>query len=249
MINKNQINFNKKITSIVSWINEYLEISNAKGIVFGVSGGIDSALLCAIASQYFPNKSLALTMHIENSQDDIDDAKLVLDTFKNVEHIDVQLEKVYETFKAILPESVNQATLGNIKSRLRMVTLYAYAQEKGYLVCGTSNAAEFITGYFTKHGDSGSDMLPLVNLPKSYVIECAKLLNVPEKIINKKPSAGLRPNQTDEEDLGIEYKVIDDFLVGNFIDNKDLVDIIKLQINSDHKRKLPASPLQKGKIL
>lgn len=246
---KNVIDFSKKIDSIVSWIDEYIKRSNAKGIVFGVSGGVDSALLCAIANKYFPTKSLALTMHIENDKEDVEDAKLVLETFNKVEHIDVNLEKAFDTMKSILSPNLKIETLGNLKSRLRMISLYSYAQEREFLVAGTSNAAEYITGYFTKYGDSGSDILPLVNFPKSYIIECAKLLGVPEKIINKKPSAGLRPNQYDEEELGIEYKIIDDFLLGNFLDNKDLVQIIKLQINSDHKRQLPASPLQKEKII
>lgn len=246
---KNVIDFSKKIDSVVSWIDEYIKRSNAKGIVFGVSGGVDSALLCAIANKYFPNKSLALTMHIENQQEDIDDADLVLKTFDKVERIDVELEKAYIATKSILSPNLKEETLGNLKSRLRMVTLYSYAQEREYLVAGTSNAAEYVTGYFTKYGDSGSDILPLVNFPKSYIIECAKILGVPEKIINKKPSAGLRPNQYDEDELGIQYKVIDDFLLGNFLDNKDLVQIIKLQINSDHKRQLPASPLQKEKMI
>lgn len=246
---KNIVDFSKKIESIVSWIDEYIKRSNAKGIVFGVSGGIDSALLCAIANKYFPSKSLALTMHIENNQEDIDDAELVLNTFNKVERVNVDLEKAYNSMTSILSPNLKIETLGNLKSRLRMVALYSYAQEKEYLVAGTSNAAEYVTGYFTKYGDSGSDILPLVNFPKSYIIECAKLLGVPEKIINKKPSAGLRPNQYDEDELGLEYKVIDDFLLGNFLDNKDLVQIIKLQINSDHKRQLPASPLQKEKMI
>lgn len=246
---KKVIDYSKKIDSIVSWLKEYLDNSGSEGIVFGVSGGIDSALLCAIANNYFPNKSLALTMNIENSQEDIDDAKLVLSTFKNVQSIDVELEKVYNSFLKVLPIGLSEQAKGNLKARLRMITLYSYAQDKKYLVCGTSNAAEFVTGYFTKYGDSGCDILPLVNFPKSYIVECAKFLGVPEKIINKKPTAGLRPNQTDEEDLGIGYDIIDDFLLGNFIDNKDLVQIIKLQIDTDHKRKLPASPLQKGKII
>lgn len=248
-MNKKVIDYSKKIDSIVSWLNEYLDTTGSQGIIFGVSGGIDSALLCAIANRYFPHKSLALTMHIENSQEDIDDAKLVLDTFNNVQNIDVDLEKVYNTFLKVLPMGLTEQSKGNLKARLRMVSLYSHAQDKKFLVCGTSNAAEFVTGYFTKYGDSGCDILPLVNFPKSYIKECAKILGVPEKIINKKPTAGLKPNQTDEEDLGVEYNIIDDFLLGNFIDNKDLVQIIKLQIDTDHKRKLPASPLQKGKII
>lgn len=248
MNNKN-INYLKKIESVVSWIEEYLKRSNTKGFVFGVSGGIDSALLCAIANKYFPNRSLALTMDIENSNDDIEDARLVLTKFNKVETINVELDKAFISMKGVLTKVKNPDALANLKSRLRMNTLYAYAQDRQYIVAGSCNAAEYITGYFTKYGDSGTDILPLVNFPKQYIIECAKLLGVPDKIINKKPSAGLKENQFDEDELGIEYSVIDDFLLGNFLDNKDLVHIIKLQINTDHKRQLPASPLQKGKII
>lgn len=244
-----KIDYSKKIESIVSWIEEYLKRANAKGFVFGVSGGIDSALLCAIANKYFPNKSLALVMNIENSKEDIEDAELVLKTFNKVTHFKVDVAKVFDVFKTVLPNDLNLNVYANLKSRLRMVTLYAYAQSKEYIVASTSNAAEYVTGYFTKYGDNAADILPLVNFPKAYIIECAKLLGVPERIINKKPSAGLKPDQYDEDELGIEYKIIDDFLVGNFLDNKDLVQIIKLQINTDHKRQLPASPLQKGKII
>lgn len=239
--------YQEKIDRIVKFIESYLKQSKAKGFVFGVSGGIDSALIAAIASKYFKGQHLALTMNINNSKKDVSDGKLVVNHF-NLNHVDVALTKVFKQFSKVVPKK-NKALLGNLKARIRMNTLYAYAQANNYLVVGTSNADEFITGYFTKYGDSGSDIMPLVNLTKSSVYECAKLLNVPQQIIDKKPTAGLFENQTDEEDLKLTYKTIDNYLEGKKIKKEDQERILELKRISRHKRELPASPLPKDKLL
>ena len=239
-------NYEKKIETIVNFIKKYLEESKAKGIVFGVSGGIDSALVGAIASKYFKDNHLALTMNINNSQKDVSDARLVISHF-NLNHTDVDLENVYKEFCKVVPNV--EIGLGNLKARIRMSVLYSYAVKHNYLVVGTSNADEFITGYFTKYGDSGSDIMPLVNLTKNSVYECAKLLNVPNEIIIKKPTAGLFENQTDENDLKVSYSTIDNYLEGKVIDQKDKERIEYLKTISEHKRNFPPSPLPKDKLL
>ena len=239
-------NYEKKIETIVNFIKKYLEESKAKGIVFGVSGGIDSALVGAIASKYFKDNHLALTMNINNSQKDVSDARLVISHF-NLNHTDVDLENVYKEFCKVVPNV--EMGLGNLKARIRMSVLYSYAVKHNYLVVGTSNADEFITGYFTKYGDSGSDIMPLVNLTKNSVYECAKLLNVPNEIIIKKPTAGLFENQTDENDLKVSYSTIDNYLEGKVIDQKDKERIEYLKAISEHKRNFPPSPLPKDKLL
>lgn len=239
-------NYEKKIETIVNFIKKYLEESKAKGIVFGVSGGIDSALVGAIASKYFKDNHLALTMNINNSQKDVSDARLVISHF-NLNHTDVDLENVYKEFCKVVPNV--EMGLGNLKARIRMSVLYSYAVKHNYLVVGTSNADEFITGYFTKYGDSGSDIMPLVNLTKNSVYECAKLLNVPNEIIIKKPTAGLFENQTDENDLKVSYSTIDNYLEGKVIDQKDKERIEYLKSISEHKRNFPPSPLPKDKLL
>ena len=239
-------NYEKKIETIVNFIKKYLEESKAKGIVFGVSGGIDSALVGAIASKYFKDNHLALTMNINNSQKDVSDARLVISHF-NLNHTDVDLENVYKEFCKVVPNV--EMGLGNLKARIRMSALYSYAVKHNYLVVGTSNADEFITGYFTKYGDSGSDIMPLVNLTKNSVYECAKLLNVPNEIIIKKPTAGLFENQTDENDLKVSYSTIDNYLEGKVIDQKDKERIEYLKSISEHKRNFPPSPLPKDKLL
>lgn len=236
----------KRIKIIVDWINSYLEKSNKKGIVFGVSGGIDSALISAIASKYFSNNHLALTMNINNSKQDIEDAKIVIKHF-NLKHRDIKLER---TFKQMIKATSSPISCqGNIKSRLRMISLYSVAQELDYLVIGTSNHVEFMIGYFTKYGDSGSDILPLVNLLKKDVITLSKELGVPEQIIAKKPTAGLYQGQTDESEIGMSYNDLDAYFETGKASKKIKEKIEKMIKISEHKRNLPSSPMNKNKIM
>ena len=236
----------KIIDKIANWINQLLTESNLKGFVFGVSGGIDSALVCAIASKFFKDKSLAVRLDIYNSAKDINDANLVISHFK-VNSVNKNLESTFNVITKDLPD--NNLAKMNLKSRLRMVTLYYYAQVYNYLVCGTSNADEIHTGYFTKFGDSGSDFMPLANLTKKGVRECAKILGVPNQIIVKHPSAGLAENQKDEDDLKVTYNSIDDFLENKKIAESDLLRIQHLHKISEHKRNMPKSILKLGEIL
>ena len=128
----------------------------------------------------------------------------------------------------------------NIKPRLRMITLYYYAQNNGYMVLSGSNRSEFMTGYFTKYGDSGADLMPLLNLYKTDIFEMAKVLRVPDIIINKKPSAGLWEGQTDEDEFGFTYEELDNYLMNNSeTKSKDLID--KKIRQSEHKRKFAKS--------
>lgn len=235
-----------KIKYIVNWLKDYLVESKMDGFVFGISGGIDSALLAYILAKHFPNNSLAYIMNIENSKQDIDNALLVAKSSK-IKYAEIDIETTYFNIKNILPNNIT--ILGNVKSRLRMITLYAFAQNNNMLVLGTSNADEYYTGYFTKYGDSGSDLLPLVNLTKSDIYSAAKYFNIPNEILIKKPSAGLYEGQTDEEELKVSYNDIDNFLLKLNV-SKDKNEIIKkLHKNSKHKRILPMSPKKKGILL
>lgn len=235
-----------KIDYIVSWLKSYLNKTKMKGFIFGVSGGIDSALLAYILAKYFPHNSLAYIMNIENNQQDINDGLLVVNSSK-IKYKIIDLEPSFFELKKNLPNEIH--ILGNIKSRLRMITLYAFAQKNDMLVLGTSNADEYYTGYFTKYGDSGSDLSPLVNLIKEDIYIAAKFLNVPDQILSKKPSAGLYEGQTDESDLKVSYQEIDNFLLKKNI-SKDKKEIIeKLYNRSKHKRQLSISPKRKGEIL
>lgn len=236
----------KIINTVANWINDVLVETKTKGFVYGVSGGIDSAMICAIASKFFKDKSLAVRLDIFNSSNDVRDANLVISHFK-VHAIDKNMEQVFNTFIKDMPE--NKLASMNLKSRLRMVCLYYYAQVYNYLVCGTSNADELYTGYFTKFGDSGSDFIPLANLTKTDVRECSKILGVPTQIINKAPSAGLYENQKDEDDLKVSYLEIDSFLENDSVSENSKQRIMELHNISEHKRNLPRSILKLGEII
>ena len=238
--------YQKIINDIVSWIQKILQDANSKGFVFGVSGGIDSALICAIAAKYFPKNHLALRMDIENCVKDIKDADNVIKHF-DANCIVCDLKPTYDAFTKNLPS--NQLSQMNLKSRLRMNMLYYYAQVNNYLVCGTSNACELFTGYFTKYGDSGSDFMPLANLTKQDVYECSKILNVPDEIINKAPSAGLSENQIDENDLQVKYKQIDEYLLGKKIEDDAKNRIEYLHKISEHKRNMSKTIFPIGKLI
>lgn len=236
----------KIIDIIANWIDSVIKESGLKGFVYGVSGGIDSALICAIASKFFKDNSLSLRMDINNSSNDVNDANLVVSHFK-VNNVNLNLEKVYELMMQTLPD--DKLASMNLKSRLRMIYLYYYAQSNNYLVCGTSNADEIYTGYYTKYGDSGSDFIPLANLTKYDVRECAKLLGVPSAIINKAPSAGLFDNQKDEDDLKVTYQEIDDYLEKREVKESSILRIELLHKISEHKRNMPRSILKIGEII
>jgi NAD+ synthase len=147
--------------------------------------------------------------------------------------------KVSELNKEVLNLDISKA---NLKARLRMSTLYAVANALNYLVVGTDNAAETYTGYFTKYGDGGVDILPISNLTKREVRQWAREIGVPQAIIEKAPSAGLWLNQTDEEEMGTTYDMIDDYLDGKEIPDKDKLIIEKLHKCSYHKREMPPAP-------
>lgn len=238
--------YTKIIDNIASWINELLIESKTKGFVYGISGGIDSALVAAIAAKFFKDKSLGLLMNISNSQEDKKDQQLLINKLKIVNQ-NVDLQKVYQIYLDYFPN--NQNSQMNLKARIRMNTLYYFAQSLNYLVCGTSNADEIYTGYFTKYGDSGSDFMPLANLLKSDITECAKLLNVPGSIISKKPTAGLYEGQSDESELKVTYKEIDDYLLNNPVSDYAKQRIEYLNKISEHKRKMPKTVLPLGQLL
>ncbi|SHG99581.1 NAD+ synthase [Anaerosphaera aminiphila DSM 21120] len=224
---------------VVNWLREIVKKSNAKGLVFGLSGGIDSAVIAGLAKKAFPNDSLGVIMPCESADEDEEDAILVADRL-NLEVEKVDLTNTYRTLLKDSFISDNKMAKSNIKPRLRMTTLYYYAQDRGYLVCGSSNASEFYIGYYTKNGDSGVDILPLVSFLKEEVFEMARELNIPEKIIDKKPSAGLWENQTDEMEMGFTYEELDAHIRGEKIDSDIAKKIEHMHEVSEHKRSFAA---------
>ena len=227
---------------IVAWIRKQVKDAKAKGIVLGLSGGIDSAVAAVLAKEAVGrNNVLVLFMPCNSNPQDLKDAQLVVKSLELKTKL-VDLSDIYNNFLRVLPKGPSLAK-GNLKPRLRMAALYYFAYKLNYLVCGTGNKSELSVGYFTKFGDGGVDILPLGDLLKSEVKELAKDLGIPEKIINRNPSAGLWPGQTDEAEMGIIYPELDDIL--ERLENKKGQIVSKNKVNkvkgmikkSEHKRK------------
>lgn len=226
---------------LIEWTREMVQAANCDGVVVGLSGGIDSALVASIAKAAFPEKSLGIIMPIASNPNDMADA-LKLVNFLNLNFEVIDLNETYKIMTSEIPV-VDKLALANIKPRLRMTTLYAFAQEKKYLVLGTDNYAESYLGYFTKYGDGGVDLLPIVHLTKGEVQELAKMIAIPESILTKAPSAGLWEGQTDEAELGFSYQDFDAFVKDpNSLDPKIVEKIEKQHQITEHKRLAIPSP-------
>lgn len=197
----------KIIDSISIWIKNQVEQAGAEGVVVGLSGGMDSAVVACLAKRSLPDRVLGLILPCHSQKEDIDDANLIVSHLQ-LETITLDLSLIYNSLIAILPPADKRIT-ANLKPRLRMVTLYYFANLKNYLVAGTGNKSEILVGYFTKYGDGGADILPLGDLLKFQVIEIARKLALPETIVNKPPTAGLWPGQTDEGELKLTYDQLD----------------------------------------
>lgn len=223
---------------IIKWMRDRVKESGSKGVVFGLSGGIDSAVVAALSKKAFPENALGLIMPCHSNSEDEEHARLVANSL-DLEIKKVDLGKVYDLFLDELEDTDNILALSNIKPRLRMTTLYYYAQTRKYLVAGTSNKSELTVGYFTKYGDSGVDILPIADLLKEEVFELAKYLNIPEPIINKPPSAGLWESQTDEEEMGFSYRELDNYIKTGEGKEKVKQRIETMYKRSEHKRRLP----------
>lgn len=196
---------------IVSWIRKNLRQSGCRGIVLGLSGGVDSACAAALCKEAAGrSKVLALILPCHSHVQDLRDSGLVA-RMLGIKAQTVDLSGIYDSFVKILPRASRIAS-ANLKPRLRMVSLYYFANKLNYLVCGTGNKSEIMVGYFTKYGDGAADILPLADLSKTKVRLLAGELDIPKRIIDKPPSAGLWPGQTDEDEMGISYRELDDIL-------------------------------------
>jgi NAD+ synthase len=227
---------------IISWIKGQVKGAKAKGIVLGLSGGIDSAVVAALAQRAVgKNNVLALFMPCNSNPKDLKDARLVAKKLKLKVKL-VDLSGVYNNFLKILPGAPDLAK-NNLKPRLRMATIYYFANKLNYLVCGTGNKSELMVGYFTKYGDGGVDILPIADLLKRQVRALAKELNIPESIITKPPTAGLWQGQTDEGEMGITYDALDDILdricckKRQRLSADKLDKVMRMVARSEHKRK------------
>ena len=226
----------------VVFIRDMLARSGAKGVIFGNSGGKDSALVAALCSAACDNV-LGVMMPCaskRNFGEDLEDAKKVAEKY-GVPTLTVDLTGVREALLSSLGVSLEKnSALANIAPRLRMTTLYALGAEKGYLVAGTGNKSERYMGYFTKFGDGGCDFNPIADLTANEVFEFLSYLGAPEHVIMKAPSAGLFEGQTDEKEMGVTYKEIDAYMAGEPVSEEAEAIIKRYHAASLHKMTMPA---------
>lgn len=230
---------------LVDWIQEVVKNAGAQGVVFGLSGGLDSSVLAVLCKKAFPQNSLGLIMPCYSHAEDEEHARLVSDAFDipfKILVLDDLLDLFMSKFGREEDYQHSELTVANIKPRLRMICLYYYAARWGYLVAGSSNRSEISVGYFTKYGDNGSDFMPLANLVKGQVRELAGELEVPKEIIDKPPSGGLWTGQTDEGEMGVTYDDIDKYLLEGSGDQGIRENIEKMIKGSQHKRVMPPVP-------
>ena len=224
---------------IEKFVKEYLENAHQDRYVLGLSGGVDSTLVAAICRNAVGKERLTcIAMPIESHPDDLKDAKEVAKEL-DLELLVIDGTEIYhqavKEFENIGVE-LDRSTKANLKVRIRMIILYAYAQKHRGLVIGTDNADERYTGYFTKYGDGGVDVLPIVHLLKREVVEGCKIYGVNKRLAERTPTAGLFEGQTDETEMGITYQDLDDFLLGKEINEKSKERIEYLHRISEHKR-------------
>jgi len=214
------------VPRLVRWLEARATAASARGFVVGLSGGIDSAVVVRLCQLARPDATLAVLLPCHSDPRDEEDARLVADAF-SLATVRVDLAPAYDALlagarDALAPLSDREAhppddirarlPLANVKPRLRMTTLYFVANTLNLLVAGTGNRSELTIGYFTKYGDGGVDLLPIGHLVKREVRELARELGVPDRVIEKPPSAGLWLGQTDEAEMGFTYADLERYL-------------------------------------
>ena len=216
---------------IVSWLKDKMQQAGAKGIVVGMSGGIDSACVAVLSKKAAGENMLGVIMPCHSNPQDMEDAKAVAKKF-GIKTVEVNLENTLGSITGALGDDPKNKKLevANMKPRLRMTTLYYFANKHNYLVAGTDNKTEALQCYFTKYGDGGVDINPIGNLYKTQVRQFARHLGIPEQVITKPPSAGLWDGQTDEGELGITYDLLDKILERLF-DKKISVDSVAKELD------------------
>jgi NAD+ synthase len=238
--------------TITTWLKGKLTETGAVGFAFGLSGGIDSAVVARLCQIAAPERVVGVLLPCYSQPEDEADARLVAEAFA-LPIVRVDLTRTFDAITSVLdaaltaPVAVHVVDIKqrlprvNIKPRLRMTSLYFVANSMNYLVAGTGNKSEITLGYYTKYGDGGVDLLPIGNLVKSDVRALARELGVPARVIDKPPTAGLWPGQTDEAEMGFTYDMLETYLRdgASAVPADVATRIEQLKTASDHKRALP----------
>ena len=252
-----EINCKKTKETIVEFIKSKVSESKTDGIVVGLSGGIDSTLIAYLACEAVGKDNVfgivmpSATTPAEDTVHGIEIAQRL-----GIEYREIAIDSILNEYLCLTKLEEDNLAIGNLKARIRMSIIYYYANAKNYLVSGTGNRSEILIGYFTKHGDGACDMESIGDLYKSEVYKLSEYLNIQEEIIKKPPRAGLWENQSDEEEIGMSYDLLDEILY--LFTEKDMkntqiaerldisVDDVNMIINkiirSEHKSKVPEIP-------
>ena len=233
-------NYQDEFEKRVAYIRAKVREARADGIVFGNSGGKDSALVGILCKAACSN-TLGVIMPCASRQNygqDRDDGNALASQY-GIETRIVDLTAVREAELKALEgvASLSDMAVANIAPRLRMTTLYTIGQSENRLVAGTGNRSEIYMGYFTKWGDGASDFNPIADLCATEVFEFLRFLNAPTSIVEKAPSAGLYEGQTDEKEMGVTYRAIDAFLLQAEVNEADKAVIDRYHGRSEHKRR------------
>ena len=254
-----EIDFAEVEKRICRFIKEYVKNAGAKGIVLGLSGGIDSGTIATLSSLAVGAENVLGLMLPEEenfSQKDIDDAQAVADLFKIKTQLCDMSQVLQYFYKGIPVFDLNDRLCkGNVKARTRMIYLYYYANKQNKIVCGSSDKSETMMGYFTKWGDAAADIAPIMDLYKTQVRKLAIHLGIPRELALKSSTPALWPNQTAENELGIRYETLDLILYGleRFMTTNEIVEQLGIQktiveavksrwLANEHKRRMPLAP-------
>ncbi len=246
----------EEIRMRIDFLKQYCKHTGAKGFVLGISGGQDSSLagrLAQLAAEELRAEgceAVFIAVRLPYGvQKDEEDAQAALDFIRPDRRVTFNIEQPVNALADAYEQADSQPLAdyhkGNVKARMRMIAQYALAGQRGCLVIGTDHAAEAVTGFFTKFGDGGADLLPLTGLTKEQGRELLRELGAEERIYLKTPTADLldqKPQQADETELGMEYRTLDDYLTGKPVEPAAQANIERRYAATRHKRELPVTP-------
>ena len=248
-------NYSSITETIEEFLSEQIEKNHTNGVILGLSGGVDSAVLSYICKRKLKEKTMAIVMpdtSITPKTETEDALKMIALT--GIQYKLIDIKPIVNEYSMYLEP--NDKARGNLRARIRTNILYYYANAKNYLVLGSSDKSEYLIGYFTKFGDGASDLTPIISLYKLQVRGIAKYLGVPENVIAKKSSPHLWEEHQAEEEIGASYEEIDSILYCLFekklsveetekitqIEKSKIQKIQELNINSEHKRSPTPQP-------